>query len=198
MADFWQFWFFFCNRVVWKSTKGPVGHFQSSKYILVTFSHRVLMPAFNTYLFLAVGFSLMQCLTLISLKPTWQRKTAWIIVSVDGPKRRQNLMTVTYAFFWGDSGCSWKSLKLGKQDWRGKSGGGRFRNTPSTITLYFSWLYLTLFLDFHVGRAWWLGWTALILKVIKGITDSSSSKGKETEKWGEAKVMQSWGPLLEV
>lgn len=46
----------------------PIVHFQPSKYILDTVSHGILMPAFNTSVFLAVDFSLMQCLTLISLK----------------------------------------------------------------------------------------------------------------------------------
>lgn len=113
VAESWQFLLSFHNCLVWKSRKEPLGCLQPSKDILATFSPCVLLPAFNTYFFIAVDFSSLPCLTLISLKCNWRRESQGIIVSVDGPYRRQSLVTVMtcslpsagFFFCCGDHGC---------------------------------------------------------------------------------------------
>lgn len=83
------------------SGKGTCWPWQIQQTQFNHYEYSILLLTFNTYFFRVVDFSLMVSLTLTSLKCNWQRENrAWIIVTVDGPQRRQNLMTVT----WGGGG----------------------------------------------------------------------------------------------
>lgn len=95
--------FFFPNhdfhsllQMVINSGKGTCWPLQIQQTQFRHYEYWIFLLAYNTCLFRAVDFSLMKSLTLTSLKCNWQRENiAWIIVTVDEPWRRQNLMTVT-------------------------------------------------------------------------------------------------------